>query len=191
MKLLIIIGIIVAIGVVLYWKFRRTLEKPGTARSITSIYDCSALSIDGKEIPMSTFRGKKLLIVNVASQCGFTPQYADLEKLAKEEAAKVAVIGFPSNEFGGQEPGSNEEIASFCRLSYGVTFPMMAKISVTGEGKHQVFRWLTEKSLNGWNDAEPKWNFYKYLISESGELLKVFPSTVKPMSAELLAAVRE
>ena len=103
----------------------------------------------------------------------------------------MVVIGFPSNEFGGQEPGSNEEIASFCRNSYGVTFPMMAKITVTGEGKNEIFRWLTDKSLNGWNDSDPKWNFYKYLVSESGELLKVFPSTVKPMSAEVLAAAGE
>jgi glutathione peroxidase len=191
MKIIIVVVIILAIGAVLFWKYRKTLERPADARSTTSIYDYTATSIDGKAIPLSTFRGKKILIVNVASRCGFTPQYEELEQLSKEYAEHLVVLGFPSNDFLGQEPGTNEEIASFCRLSYGVTFPMMTKSSVTGEGRNDVFRWLTDKNLNGWNEREPKWNFYKYLVSDSGELLKVFPSAVRPMSEELLTAVRK
>jgi glutathione peroxidase len=135
---------------------------------------------------LSDFKGKKMLIVNVASQCGFTPQYERLEKLYQANNANLVIIGFPANDFMGQEPGTNEEIKTFCQLNYGVTFLLSQKVTVTGESKADLYRWLSEKELNGWNTKSPKWNFYKYLISESGELLNVFPSTVDPMSKEIL-----
>ncbi|HLF14279.1 MAG TPA: glutathione peroxidase [Bacteroidota bacterium] len=192
MKYIIIPGIIAIVSILGYFgmKYFSPSQKPEGAGSVKSIYDYSYRSIDGNEVKLSAFRGKKILFVNVASKCGFTPQYDDLEKLYEEQKDGLAVVGFPANDFMGQEPGSNEEIASFCRLTYGVTFPMSEKISVVGEGKHPIYRWLTDKSLNGWNSAGPKWNFHKYLVGETGELLAVFPSTTEPGSGEILAYLR-
>ncbi len=160
------------------------------SKSSTSIYDISFSSIDGKETNLLQYRGKKILIVNVASKCGFTPQYADLEKLYETHKDKLVIVGFPANDFLKQEPGTNEEIAQFCSLNYGVTFPMASKITVVGDNKHQLYKWLTDKKLNGWNDQEPQWNFFKYLIDEKGELTHVFPSTTKPMDEEILNSLK-
>lgn len=165
-------------------------EKPTGAQSMKSIFDYSFTAMDGKTVSLSQFQGKKILLINVASKCGFTSQYEGLQKLHETYGDKIVLIGFPANNFGSQEPGSNEEIANFCKFNYGVTFLMAQKISVVGDDQHPIYRWLTDKSLNGWNDLAPKWNFYKYLISEKGELLKVFPSTTKPMSEELLSAIQ-
>jgi len=156
------------------------------AASKSSFYDLSFTDINGKNVSMSEFKGKKIMIVNTASECGYTPQYEGLEKLYEEKKANLVVIGFPANDFLGQEPGSNEEIAEFCKSNYGVTFPMSEKITVKGEAMHPVYKWLTDKTKNGWNTQEPKWNFHKYVISENGELIKVFPSGTKPSDAELL-----
>ncbi len=153
-------------------------------------YDFKMKSIDGKEIDFSTFKGKKVLLVNTASECGYTPQYADLEKLHKEYGNKVVVLGFPANNFGGQEPGSNTEIKAFCTKNYGVSFQMFEKISVEGKDAHPLYQWLSKKDLNGNNDKAPNWNFCKYLINEKGELVKFFPSSVKPMSPELLKEIK-
>jgi glutathione peroxidase len=160
-------------------------ERPKNVMSKKSIYEYSFTSIDGITIPLTQFKGKKILIVNVASKCGFTPQYEDLEKLYRQNSDKLVIIGFPANNFNEQEPGSNKEIASFCRSKYDVTFPMSEKISVIGKDQSDLYRWLTDKTLNGWNDLAPKWNFYKYLISENGELIKVIPSTTKPLDKEI------
>jgi glutathione peroxidase len=160
-------------------------EKPKNAMSRKSIFSYSFKSIDGKEISLAQFKSKKMLIVNVASKCGFTPQYEGLEKLYRQYSDKLVVIGFPANNFNGQEPGSNEEIATFCRTTYDVTFPMAEKISVVGDDQSDLYRWLTNKELNGWNDLAPNWNFYKYLINEEGELINVFPSTIKPLDKEI------
>ncbi len=189
MKYLIILGVIAILG---YFglKYFGPAQKPEGVNSTASIYDYTYKAIDGKEIKLSAYKGKKILFVNVASNCGFTPQYDDLEKLAREQQDKMVIVGFPANDFGGQEPGTDDEIASFCRLNYGVTFPMAEKISVAGEGMHPIYKWLTDKSLNGWNSAGPKWNFHKYLVSETGELLAVFPSRTKPGSAEILALLK-
>lgn len=189
MKYLIILGVIAVLG---YFGFRYfgSAQKPEGAKSVKSIYEYSYTSIDGKSVGLDAFRGKKMLFVNVASKCGFTPQYDDLEKLYEEHKDRLVVLGFPANDFMGQEPGSNEEIASFCKLNYGVTFPLSEKVSVVGEGKHPIYKWLTDKSLNGWNSAEPKWNFHKYLVSETGELLAVFPSSTKPGSGEILSHLK-
>ncbi len=155
-----------------------------------SFYDFEMRSIDGKMIDFEEFKGKKVLLVNVASECGFTPQYEDLQKLHELYGNKVAVLGFPANNFGKQEPGSNEEIALFCSQNYGVTFQMFEKISVKGEDKHPLYQWLSNKKYNGWNDEEPSWNFCKYLVNEKGELVAFFPSKVEPLSDELLAKIK-
>ncbi len=121
-----------------------------------------------------------MLIVNLASLCGFTPQYEELQKLY-EQAENLVILGFPANNFGTQEPGSDEEISNFCKVNYGVTFPLFKKDDVKGNEKQPVYQWLSDKNKNGWNDIEPKWNFYKYLIDEKGNLDKVFSSSVSPM----------
>ncbi len=135
----------------------------------STLYDFKAKTIDGKDFDFSTLKGKKVLIVNTASLCGNTPQYADLEKLYKEYGgAHFTIIGFPANNFGSQEPGSNSEIHEFCTKNYGVTFQMMQKISVKGDSIHPLYSWLTEKSLNGVQDSPVTWNFQKFLIDENG-----------------------
>lgn len=171
------------------WFRGQTSHKPEGRASSASLYDRSFTAIDGGEVRLDSFRGKAILFVNVASKCGNTPQYEGLEELYAREKERLVVIGFPANDFLGQESGSDEEIAAFCRLTYGVTFPMASKTSVVGEGKHPIYRWLTDPSLNGWNSAEPKWNFHKYLVSETGELVAVFPPSTQPESEEILAAL--
>ncbi|WP_207435091.1 glutathione peroxidase [Sabulibacter ruber] len=152
----------------------------------SSIYDIPLKTIDGKDTSLQKFKGKKLLIVNVASECGYTPQYADLEKLHKLHGDKVVVLGFPANDFGNQEKGSNEEIAQFCQKNFGVTFPLFQKASVIGAEQQPLYKWLTSKENNGTNTQAPTWNFCKYLISEDGKLLKFYPSKVSPLGEELL-----
>ena len=139
-----------------------------------TIYDFTVKSIDGSDYPLAQLKGKKVLIVNTASKCGLTPQYEDLEKLYKEQQENnFVIIGFPANNFMGQEPGTNEEIATFCQVNYGVTFPMMSKISVKGNDIHPLYVWLTSKEKNGVLDSKVKWNFQKYMISEEGKLVDV------------------
>ncbi len=157
------------------------------AFSQKSFYDFTVKDIDGNDFPLSSLKGKKVLVVNTASKCGFTPQYEGLEKLYKEYGGDdFTIIGFPANNFKSQEPGSNEEIAEFCQQNYGVTFPMMAKISVKGDDMHPLYKWLTSKKQNGVMDSEVKWNFQKYLIDEKGKLVKVLYSKVKPESPEII-----
>jgi glutathione peroxidase len=142
-------------------------------------------SLEGKSINLSKYKGKKILIVNTASKCGFTPQYAELEKLYETYKGKLVVLGFPANNFKEQEPGTNAEINEFCKKNYGVTFPMAAKVSVKGEDIHPLFKYLTEEAQK-MNIEDPiKWNFTKFLIDEKGKLVAVFPSKVKPMSEEI------
>jgi len=144
-----------------------------------SIYDFKVNSLDGNPIDFSQYKGKTLLIVNTASECGYTPQYADLQKLHETFGDKVTILGFPANNFGGQEPGSNTEIASFCKKNYGVTFQMFEKISVKGSDQHPLYAWLKEKT-----GQEPGWNFSKYLVKPDGTI-KFFKSSVKPMDAQI------
>lgn len=151
----------------------------------TSVHDFKVQSIDGKEVSLSAYKGKKLLIVNVASKCGYTPQYKELEELSKKFADKVVVLGFPANNFGGQEPGSNEEIKGFCQKNYGVSFPMFSKISVKGKDADPLYRFLSSKEENGSVGDAPSWNFCKYLVDENGKVLKFFGSSTKPMSKEI------
>lgn len=147
-------------------------------------------SIDGTEYDYSGLKGKKVLIVNTASECGYTPQYEDLEKLYQSYKDKLIILGFPANNFGGQEPGTNEEIKEFCKTKYSVTFPMFEKISVAGDDMAPIYKWLTSKDLNGWNDQQPKWNFNKYLLDEEGNLVKYYSSAVKPMSDEIVSQLK-
>lgn len=151
-----------------------------------SFYDFSAETIDGKQFNFADLKGKKVMIVNTASKCGHTPQYKDLELLYKAYGSKLVIIGFPANNFMNQEPGTNAEIKEFCTSNYGVTFPMMAKISVKGDDMSQLYQWLTKKSGNGVLDSEVAWNFQKYLIDENGKFVGYFKPTVKPLSDEVV-----
>jgi glutathione peroxidase len=145
-----------------------------------SIYDYSFTSIDGKKMKISDFKGKKILFVNTASQCGFTPQYEQLEAIHKKYGSKLVIIGFPSNDFGQQEPGPNDSIKTFCQRNYGVTFTLSQKVDVKGDNMCDIYKWLTKKELNGKMDSEVKWNFQKYLIDEKGNFMEMFPSKIKP-----------
>ena len=153
----------------------------------SSIYSYSAKTILGENFEFSDLKGKKILIVNTASKCGLTPQYEKLQKLYKTYGeSNFVIIAFPSNDFAGQEPGSGEEIAEFCSVNYGVTFPVMEKVIVKGKNKHPVYQFLTEKELNGLEDSEVSWNFQKYLIDEKGELVKVLSPKTEPDDKQII-----
>lgn len=152
-----------------------------------TLYDFKVKSLYGEDFDMTQLKGKKVLIVNTASKCGFTPQYADLQKLYEKYGdADFIVIGFPSNDFMKQEPGTSEEIATFCTVNYGVTFPMMEKISVKGKEINPLYYWLTKKSENGILDAKVSWNFNKFLVDENGNVAKHYGSKTKPLSDEIV-----
>ncbi len=153
-----------------------------------NIFDFKVLDIDSNEIKLSDFKGKKILIVNVASKCGFTKQYTDLEKLYETyKDSNFVIIGFPSNNFLKQEPGTNAEIKKFCSLNFGVSFPMMAKISVIGDDIAPLYKWLTNKDLNGVEDSKVKWNFQKYMINEDGTLFGHLSPNVNPLSDKIIS----
>ncbi len=156
-----------------------------------SIYDYSVTAIDGKIFDFKSLKGKKIIIVNTASECGNTPQYAELEKIYEQYKTKnLVIIGFPSNDFGKQEPGTNDEIHTFCSLNYKVTFPMMSKTVVKGNDMAPLFKWLTQKKLNGIQDAPITWNFQKFLINEKGEWVASIAPQIKPLeSQELLTFI--
>jgi glutathione peroxidase len=153
---------------------------------IKSFHDLTAKDIDGKEYKMSQLKGKKVLVVNVASHCGYTPQYAQLQELYdKYKDKNFIILGFPCNQFMGQEPGSNAEILDFCQKNYGVSFPLFDKVDVKGADISPVYQFLTKKALNGVEDSEVSWNFNKYLIDENGNYVKHFKSGVEPMDAQI------
>ncbi|MFN8285403.1 MAG: glutathione peroxidase [Chitinophagales bacterium] len=151
-----------------------------------SVYEYKLQSIKGGELDLSQFKGKKILLVNTASECGFTPQYKQLQELHENFADKVAVIGLPCDDFGGQEPGNESQIENFCEVNFGVTFPLTAKVKILGADMHPLYRFLTQKELNGYRDSEVKWNFQKYLIDENGKLIKIFSAPTDPLSDEVL-----
>lgn len=159
--------------------------------TIANIYDYKVNSLDSGQIDLSQYRGKKILIVNVASKCGFTPQYADLEKLYKTYGDKLVIIGFPCDQFAWQEPGDAKKIRQFCTANYGVTFPLAAKVDVKGRHQAPIYQYLTHKSMNGYTNTKPKWNFYKYLVDEQGHLVAMFPSKTTPMSKEIIDAINK
>ena len=155
-----------------------------------SIYDYKVPGLDGKTIDLKEFKGKKVLIVNTASKCGYTPQYTDLENLHKAYKDKLVIIGFPANNFGGQEPGSNEEIQEFCKKNYGVSFKMAEKVSVKGDDIHPLFKYLTDEAKKMGVEDPIKWNFTKFLIDEKGKLIGVYPSKVKPMDEQITSHLK-
>lgn len=159
----------------------------GYSQQATSFHDFTANDIDGKPVKMSSFKGKKILVVNTASKCGLTPQYEELQALyEKYGGKKFEIIGFPANNFMSQEPGTNEEIKEFCKANYGVTFTMMEKISVKGEDMHPIYQWLTQMNQNGLMDSEVKWNFQKYMIDENGKLVNMASPKEKPSSEKIV-----
>jgi glutathione peroxidase len=154
--------------------------------SITSVHQFSVKALDGSTINFADFKGKKILIVNTASRCGYTGQYKDLQALYEKYKDKLVIVGFPANNFMGQEPGNNVEIKEFCTKNYGVTFPMAEKISVKGDDTAPIYKWLKNKSMNGVLDANIKWNFNKFLLNENGEIIAKFDSGTKPMDEEIV-----
>ncbi len=171
---------------------KSVLKNTAAIKPSISFYSLNATKNDGTEISFSQFKGKKILLVNTASDCGFTGQYEELEKLYNLFKDKLVIIGFPANDFKDQEKGSNEEIAKFCKVNYGVTFLLMKKSSViTGPQQNEVFAWLTDKNKNGWNTRQPEWNFSKYLINEQGVLVNYFATSISPLNEEVKKAIEE
>ena len=167
-----------------------SMSTQNTTTQSKSFYDFSIATLDENgAINMADYKGKKILIVNVASKCGYTPQYEGLQKLYTEHGDKVQIIGFPCNQFMGQEPGGKEDIASFCQKNYGVTFPITTKIDVKGKDQHAIYEWLTSKVYNGIDDYKVGWNFNKFLLDENGKLIAHYDSGVTPMSEELVNAI--
>ncbi len=163
----------------------------GTVSAQKSFYDFTVEDIEGNKFELSDLKGKKVLVVNTASKCGLTPQYEQLQKVYETYGGKdFVIIGFPANNFNEQEPGSNLDIATFCQKNYGVTFPMMSKISVKGDNMHPLYKWLTSKAENGVMDSEVGWNFQKYLIDENGKLVDMVEPKVKPDDEKILSWVK-
>lgn len=154
-----------------------------------SFYDIKLNDINGKQIDLKSFEDKYILFVNVASKCGFTSQYTDLEKLHQQYQNDLVVIGLPCNQFGGQEPGDADEIKNFCSSNYGVTFIISEKIEVKGEGIHPLYQWLTQKELNGKKSSTVKWNFQKYIVDKNGEFLNYFYSMTSPLSNKITSLI--
>ena len=160
----------------------------GNAQTVApkeSLYDIKIEGINGKLLDLNQYKGKKILFVNVASKCGFTNQYEGLQELYSKNKEKLMVIGLPCNQFGAQEPGTKAEIQSFCKLNYGVDFPMTEKVDVKGANQHPLYKWLTQKEKNSKLNSAVKWNFQKYLVDEEGRLIDVFYSITKPMSTKI------
>lgn len=166
-------------------------KNTGVQQPITSFYELEMKMNDGSILRFSSLKGKKVLLVNTASDCGYTGQYGELQELHRKFGDRLSVIAFPSNDFKEQEKGSDEEIAAFCTNNYGVTFPLAIKSAVTGDNRNAVFRWLTDQSKNGWNDQQPVWNFSKFLVSEDGVLLQYFDPGVSPTSTALLSLLNK
>ena len=157
-----------------------------------SFYSLKDTAIDGTSFDFEKLKGKKVMLVNTASDCGYTGQYDDLQKLSEQYKDKLVVIGFPANDFKEQEKGTDEEIASFCRKNFGVSFPLMKKSSVIkGANQSKIFEWLTNSTKNGWNNQQPSWNFCKFIVDEQGRLTNFFGSTIEPLGEEVKAALNQ
>ncbi|HRH49049.1 MAG TPA: glutathione peroxidase [Panacibacter sp.] len=167
------------------------LQNQANAKPLTSFYNLKAVNNKGQTINFETFKGKKVLIVNTASNCGYTGQYEELEKLQDQYKAKLVIIGFPANDFKDQETGTDEDIAAFCKTNFGVSFLLMKKSTVIKTAQqNEVFQWLTDKNKNGWNSRPPEWNFSKYLVDENGILLSYFPPAISPLDNAITAALK-
>lgn len=167
-----------------------SISKTKPEKNMSSVYNIKINNIDGSPIDLNTYRGKFILFVNVASECGFTGQYEDLQKLYDTYQDKLMVIGVPCNQFGGQEPGSAETIQTFCKKNYGVTFLITEKVDVKGENQHPLYEWLTNKELNGVENTSVKWNFHKYLVDGNGQFLDYFYSITKPLSSKITRQIK-
>ena len=162
-----------------------------TLSAQTGLHQFKVKTIDGKEFDFASLKGKKVMVVNTASKCGLTPQYEQLQAIYKEFGGdSFVIIGFPANNFMNQEPGTESEIMEFCSINYGVSFPMMEKISVKGKDQHPVYQWLTQKEKNGVEDSNVQWNFQKYLVNENGELVKSIPPKTKPNDPEVISWIK-
>ena len=171
-------------------KADRVLMNKQSQRPAYSFFDLSVQLNNDSYLNFNAIKGKKILLVNTASDCGYTTQYAELQNLFEQCKEKLLIISFPSNDFKEQEKGNNEEIAQFCQINFGVSFPLAKKSSVVkSDHQHPVFQWLTHKEQNGWNDAQPSWNFSKYLINEEGVLTHIFATSVSPLSREVVNAI--
>ncbi|MCH2229275.1 MAG: glutathione peroxidase [Crocinitomicaceae bacterium] len=183
----IFLGMAVSLIALLTWSFSHTFEN--VEKTKKSLYDIQITSIEDEAIDLNEFKGKKIMFVNVASKCGYTPQYSKLQKLHDMYKDQLVIIGVPCNQFMGQEPGTNEEIVSFCQKNYGVSFLMTEKVDVKGSSQHPLYQWLTSKDLNGNSDSKVKWNFQKYLVSETGELIDVFSPGVDPLDEQIISKI--
>lgn len=181
--------LVVIIAVVLSYIFTNGFVRIDDSLKSDSIHHFKVPALDGSEIDFSNFKGKKILIVNTASKCGFTPQYEALEQLFNTYQDQLVVVGFPSNDFLFQEPGDASEIEAFCKLNYGVNFPMASKIEVKGRNQAPIYQWLTHKILNGVSDSAVQWNFQKYLLDEEGRLLQHFSPSTLPNSPEIMSLI--
>lgn len=171
-------------------KKSKVMENSEGITTLKSLHNLSVHLNSGEELELATLKGKKILLVNTASNCGYTNQYDDLQKLYETNKDKLMVIGFPANDFKEQEKGTDQEIAEFCKLNYGITFPLATKSSVIkGKYQNEIFKWLSDETLNGWNDQQPTWNFCKYLVDENGKLIKYFDTAVSPLDEEVKNAI--
>lgn len=172
-------------------KNTKIVENDKNARPVQSIYELSVPLNNGNSLPLQTYKGKKLLLVNTASNCGYTNQYEELQQLYKQFNNQLEIIAFPANDFKEQEKGNDSDIAQFCQVNFGVTFPLAKKSVVIKSGdQNNIFKWLTDKAKNGWNEQPPSWNFSKYLINEQGMLTHYFDPSVSPLSEEVVKAVK-
>lgn len=187
---LIAIVVIVPLVLLAFRKNNQRVREHLASQMTSDFYQLSYTDIDGKPVNMSAYKGKYVLVVNVASKCGNTPQYAGLQKLYDKHKDKLVIIGFPCNQFLGQEPGSEKDIAEFCTKNYGVTFPLASKVDVKGKDQHPIFTWLTSKSLNGIQDDKVEWNFHKFLISPDGKWLNSFAASMDPLNGEIEKAMK-
>ena len=191
-----IVSFLVLIGVFGVYRYlkasnTRIIVDKATIDSSAKVLDLCIKKLNSEEqLCISDFKGKKVLIVNVASQCGFTYQYKDLEKLYETYKDKLVIIGFPCNQFGSQEPGTEAEIATFCSSKYDVTFPITTKVMVKGENQHPIYKWLTSKKLNGVGDYSVSWNFNKFLLDENGKLIGYFSSRVNPLDKDITGLIQ-
>lgn len=171
---------------------KNTKELAGSAQPSVSFYSLKGMLNDSSTLDFATLKGKKILLVNTASDCGYTDQYSDLQKLADGYRDKLVILGFPANDFKEQEKGTDEEIGKFCKANYGITFPLMKKsVVIKSPEQNIVFQWLTDSAKNGWNNNPPSWNFTKYLVDEEGRLVNYFGPSISPVSKDVLDAIQK
>lgn len=183
-----------AVYPLLVWSQGKKAKQFGNEQSKANVpfYDLKAVANNGSEFNFAQLKGKKVLLVNTASNCGYTPQYDDLQKLYEQYQNKLVILGFPANDFKEQEKGNDEDIAQFCKINFGVTFPLMKKSTVIkGTEQNPVFRWLSDSTQNGWSNKQPIWNFSKYLVNEEGQLVHYFDPAVSPLSKEVIDAINK